>query len=468
MKKNSSKLFQHLQNCIKQYQLVQPGQQVLVAVSGGVDSMVLLSLMQEVALHWSLRLAAAHFNHHLRDIESTEDEAFVRRYCEGWALPLHSGEAQVATWCTVQRCSVETGARILRYRFLFQLADEHGFDRVATGHTADDQAETVLDHFLRGCGVTGLAGMRRQRERLIRPLLFANRQQILDYAVEKNIPFREDRSNYDLRIHRNRLRHELLPHLQQYNPQIHRTLVRLADKMAEVEEYLSAMAQSALAECLVSEGDDKIILDCQLFLAYFTILKKYLLRLCLKKLGQDERLWDNILYDKVLSLLSRSEQSYYRQLNDQVFFSRSGDRLTIGCSGEAWGEVTMDRLGGSLVRWGDWQLSMVEDRTALATIYQNRDPNQAWVSGDQLNWPLCLRSARPGDRFRPLHLAGSKTLSDFFIDEKIPRHQRRRIPVLWSGDQVVWVCGRRLDDRFKVTAETKTIYALRLTKQREQ
>ncbi|NLP09188.1 tRNA lysidine(34) synthetase TilS [bacterium] len=467
MKKSRIDLLHACRNYLQAHALVQPGQSVLVALSGGVDSMVLCALLRELSDSMAFRLAVAHFNHHLRGADSDEDEQFVLRMAAEWGLTAHSGGADVANWSADQGQSVETGARILRYQFLLDLAEKMSYDRVATGHNADDQAETVLDHFLRGAGVTGLCGMPRRRDRIIRPLLFADRRWISAFAEQHAVPFRRDSSNDDQAYRRNRLRHDLLPHLQQYNPRIRRTLTRLSGTMTEVDEYLNAMAEKAFGECCIQDEGGKIILDCQLFLAYFIILKKYLLRLCLSKLVDDEPFFDHALYDRALSILSGTGGQAYAVLGSRVFIEKVGKLLIIGRRPPPCAEVRIDRLQGTFPLWDGRRLRIFMANETLSTIRRNQDKKRAWVDGDKLTLPLTLRPMRDADRFRPLHLAGSKSLSDFFIDEKVPRHLRRRIPILWSGDQVVWVCGQRLDDRFKVTAETTRIYELRLAEQCE-
>ena len=355
MRKSRTDLLQACRNYLQVHELVQPGQSVLLAVSGGVDSMVLCALLRELAGPMALRLALAHFNHHLRGAESDEDERFVLRMAAEWGFTVHTSGADVASWSDEQRQSVETGARILRYRFLLDLAEKMGYDRVATGHNADDQAETVLDHFLRGSGVTGLCGMPRRRERIIRPLLFADRRWISAFAEQHAVPFRRDSSNEDQAYRRNRLRHELLPYLQQYNPRIHRTLTRLSDNMAEVDEYLTAMAEKAFGECCIRAEGGKIILDCQLFLAYFIILKKYLLRLCLSKLVAGESFFDHALYDRALSIVSGTGDQAYAVLGSRVFIERAGKVLIIGRRPLPCAEVRIS-AAGLLPLWDSWRL----------------------------------------------------------------------------------------------------------------
>ncbi len=465
-KKRRSTFAKELDAFVHKHELAACGDRLLVAVSGGVDSMVLCWLLRELAPAWNWHMEVAHFNHHLRADESDEDERFVQRQCSAWGLMVHSDGEDVAQWSKRNGHSIESGARILRYRFFQQLAASGHFDRIVTAHNRDDQAETVLDHFLRGSGVTGLAGIPVKRHRIIRPLLFADRARIQTFADNQKIDYRVDSSNSELAFRRNRLRLQLLPQLQeQYNPQIHHALARTAENLTEVEEYLLAGAEQCLSECRMAQKDDKIILDCKLFLPYFTILKKYLLRLCLQQLAIDERILDNTLFGKVLSGFYRQIGSFYHEIDHAVFFEKCRDELIIGRVPAVAAPLTIARLGEYRL-WDNWVLT-VSSSVDSEHIRNNKDPQCIWIDGEKLHLPLTVRTVCNGDRFQPLNMAGSQSLADFFINQKIPRHQRRRIPLLCSGDQIVWVCGYRLDDRFKITAQSKVVYQVRLAKQRE-
>lgn len=468
MKNHISTFAQDLDAYMREHNLAPANASLLLAVSGGVDSMVLFRLLRELAPAWGWRLSVAHFNHHLRGVESEQDEHFVQRQCTAWGLTAHVAGADAAAWSKENGHSVETGCRILRYRFLQQLADSLGYDRIVTAHNSNDQAETVLDHLLRGSGVTGLAGIPCQRDRIIRPLLFCDRARIQAFAETQQVPYREDSSNTDLSYRRNRLRWQLLPQLQEhYNPQIHRVLARMAENFAEVEEYLLVMAKQALSECRIEQNDDKIILDCKLFLPYFTILKKYLLRLCLQHLHFDERVLDNALFDKVLSGFCRQIGGYYYEIDHAVFFEKHNDVLVIGRIPDDALVQKMAPFPGEYPLWDGWVLTASASAEKIESILQNKDAQRVWIDGEKLHAPLTMRIAATGDRFHPLKLSGSQSLADFFINQKIPRYQRRRIPLLCCGDQIVWVCGYRLDDRFKVAPHSKLIYELRLARQRE-
>ena len=465
MKNEQSQLIRHVNDFLLRTDLVRSGQKLVVAVSGGMDSMVLCHALMTLAPAWSWTLAAAHFNHHLRGAESGGDEEFVRRQCLLWGMPLYLGGQEVALWSRQEGHSLESGARILRYRFLFDLLDKLGYDRLATGHNADDQVETVLDHLLRGSGVTGLCGIPSRRGALVRPLLFADRRHIAAYAREMEIPFREDSSNRDLRFRRNRLRHQLIPELEaQYNKQVRQSFRRLAENMTEVEAYLVAEAEKAFSECLRQQTGDKIVLDLERFLPYFNILKKYTLRLCVRRLGHDDRVLNHVRFATILAGLERRPSSWQLQLDKDLYLWIRSDAIEVAQSVAELKEVWLPRPEQEYLLWGEWRLIIRSDSASLSSIRSNPDSLRIWVDGGQLHWPLCVRAVQPGDRFYPLHMRGSKSLADFFIDAKVPRSERGTIPLLWSGDRLVWVCGLRLDDRFKVTPDTTDVYQLRLVK----
>jgi tRNA(Ile)-lysidine synthase len=468
MNKDQSPFIQRLSSHLERNDLLQSGQKLVIAVSGGMDSMVLCYALMKLAPAWSWKLAAAHFNHHLRGAESAGDEEFVRQQCLLWGLPLYLGGQEVALWSRQEGHSLESGARILRYRFLFDVLNKLGYDRLITGHNADDQVETVLDHMLRGSGVTGLCGMPGQRGAVIRPLLFAERRAIAEYAQENDIPFREDSSNQDLHFRRNRLRHQLIPDLEShYNKRVRQGIRRLAANMAEVECFLLDQAEKALLECQRPAGADKIILDLERFLPYFKVLKKYILRLCVRRLGYDDRILHHVMFSTILSGLERRPSSWQLRLQRDLYLWIRSDALEIGKSYSPLQEYVLWQPDKEYVLWEEWRLIISSDPVDVTAIRKNQDPHRVWVDGGELCWPLCVRSMRPGDRFHPLHMQGSKSVADFFIDCKVPRSDRQRIPLLWSGDRLVWVGGLRLDDRFKVTPSTTTVYQLRLVNKRD-
>jgi len=450
----------------RKHTLLQRGDRLLVAVSGGVDSIVLLDLLCRLRPEWQLEIVVAHFNHQLRGEESQEDEDLVRKLGDGKELPVIVEAKDVAAYCRTNKLSVETGARKLRYQFFDRAAKEMDCQKIAFGHTADDQAETILDHVMRGTGVAGLSGIPVQRGKYIRPLLFATRRQILAHAEELGLSYRYDSSNDDLTYKRNRIRHLLLPQIKkEFNPKVVTALNQLGSIMAEVDAYLVDQAKAAYSNCLRIQQDDKIVLDIIAFLAYFTPLQNYILRHALDALGDDPRGLDFQTTERIFRLLANRRQGKEIRLDSGLTVRLSSDALVLSKVKSFDSEIEITEIPGKYRLWQGFVLEINAESKPLEQVLFHRDPNVEWMDADLLGGPLCVRTFRVGDRFHPINLKGSKKLSDFFIDEKVPFYLRDNVPILECKSGIVWVCGYRLDDRYKVTDASKRFLRLELSKE---
>jgi len=440
---------------IKKGALISPGDKILVAVSGGVDSVVLLDLLWGIRKEYALELKVVHLNHQLRGKEADQDEEFVKRLAEDYGLECICQRADVKGFVEKNKVSIETGARLLRYEFFEEVLERTGFDKLATGHQGNDQAETFLDRLLRGSGLQGLAGIPASREKFIRPLLFATREEIQRYAREKGLPFREDSSNRSLEYRRNRIRWELIPLLEKFNPRIVQTLTRVCQILRENEEYLRHQAQEALQRAAKKVGKKEIILDIKKFSSYFIIVQKYVLFLALELLGvRGERVGFHEI-ERIVDLVKQGRKGRRVPITEEV-------EATLEEEGLVLYRRLREKLYQRIEVSKSYCLQDGEVRFSSQVIELNNHPpqfddnrNVELVDYDRLSQPLILRSPQRGDRFRPLGMKGFKKLSDFFTDEKIPRYLRERIPVLECSEGIVWVCGLRIDDRFKITPQTR-------------
>ena len=449
----------------KKHQLFNFGDSILVALSGGVDSVVLLHLLHRLMKEWGLKIHVAHLNHMIRGEESDGDELFVIELCAKWDVPCTVNRRDVPGFQKKEGISVEMAAREVRYKFLDEVAREQQCRCIAIAHNANDQAETVLDHLMRGSGITGLSGMPVKRDHYIRPLLFATRDEIERYAQEQALSFQKDSSNEDVSYKRNRIRHNLIHIIEeQFNPRAVSALNKVSSIMTEADEYLDYSANEALKHCIRYKDRDKIILDIIEFLAYFNILQKYVLRKALKHLGRDERLLNFKVFEKIRLLLEKRRYGTFLDLGQNVQIRLSPDELVIGTFHQHDEEIQIDSIPFKSDLWDGWNLEINRDGKPLDEIVKNSDLNVAWVDEDCLQGTLKVRTLREGDRFYPLNFKGSKKLSDFFIDKKIPFYERQRIPVLECRKGIVWLCGFRLDDRFKVTTRTKRVLNLKLSR----
>ena len=429
----------------------QPDCRVLLAVSGGIDSMTMTDLFRHSALR--LPFAVAHFNFHLRGTDSDGDEAFVAKWCREQGVSFFRNEADTSGYAASHGISVEMAARELRYDWFAALCREQGFTHLAVAHNLDDRAETMLLHLLRGTGMRGLTGIREDGPlpgvpgvRIIRPLLAFSRQEIEAYAVRAGVEYRVDATNSDVSIARNRLRHEVFPQLARINPSFLRTFEAEMKRFGEMELLLDAVfAEGKQDLCVDEEGVRRIFID--------RLLRKAQVSWWLFRLLED------CGFNAVQ--LSQIEESLSRQ-SGKTFFSPTHrlvkDRREL--------RVYPLSLPGS---------ADLTDRLDVRTfaVFPGFDPQQKpadvlFVDAALVRLPLSARTPREGDRFRPFGMRrGSKLLSDFFTDLKLDVAQKGREVVVTShnenGDEViVAIAGRRIDDRFKITAATRTVAAISL------
>jgi len=432
--------------------LVRKGDRVLLGVSGGIDSMVMLDLFKRIQTEWNLSLAVGHVNHGLRGEESDEDERFVQRSAVSSELPFMSEQIDIAAYRVKHGVSKHEAARALRYAFFERARTETRSDAVATAHHADDNAETVLMNALRGAGIRGLTGIpiRREPGAIIRPLLFAYRREIEDYGHTRLVEFREDSSNASLAYTRNRLRHEVIPFLSKdLQTDAARSLNRvsslmrsLGDSVAFETRKLAASAVSADAE----RGITSVSIDALKLAPLF--LQDELILHVLRTLGIEPTT------QKVQSCLALGNQPSGRILDLSAGITVLHDRRSLlFCR-----PVPQEKYEQQVELGGDYDFPGF--RLSLKVLPEvpkrfDHPPQTEFADADRLGNHLVVRSWREGDWFIPLGMSGRKKLSDFFVNKKIARTEKHRTPVLESDGAIVWVCGLRLDQRFRVTPSTR-------------
>jgi tRNA(Ile)-lysidine synthase len=440
---------------VRQRRLFEQGQHVLVAVSGGPDSVALLSLLHQLASSWGLALTAAHFNYGLRGRESDGDEAFVVSLCRGLDVPLHTQRLPLGL--RRRGVSIQAAARQLRYEALKTLARECGADRIAVGHTADDQAETVLLWALRGAGLAGLGGMPPSREGvIIRPLYDVTRQDVLAYLDGVRVRYRQDSSNAKPVYLRNRIRHEVMPVLKRIVPSGAKALCRLADLCRADERYLAEEVRALCATELRRMRGGGWVLDRSFLQPLPLALQRRVVREALRRCDSQHRAASAESVDRVIASLTKST-------------SRRADlksvRVTVTATQVAFtpvGQGIPERDGvkplepseiniPSLVTWaGTGQQIHVRPLSESSAAGRPVEPSRSIVlDADRFSGPLVVRSWRPGDRFCPLGMNGrSKKIQDLFTDLKVPIEQRATVPILEAPEGIVWVVGYRQDERF--------------------
>ena len=456
-----------------------PGQLILVGVSGGPDSVCLLDALHRIGYS----VIAAHYNHHLR-ADSDIDVAFVKSLADSIGVPFAVGEGNVSEFSRKERLSLEESARILRYRFLFEYAQQMGAQAVAVGHTADDQVETVLMHFLRGAGLDGLKGMLprailpawHNHIPLVRPLLETRRETVLAYCQEYGWQPRLDPTNLDTTFFRNRLRHELIPTLETYNPRFREVIARTARTLAADQDALQGITDLAWQGCLLRLGQTHLALSTSAFVQHPTGIQRRLLRKGIAGLRPGLRDVDFAAVERALQFLTEIQEGVCELTGNLRVFAE-GKRFWLAenesdLPTDEWPQMSMAMMGDAPVLLGiPGKVSLREGWVIRAEQFAPSgpvpvQPDRVWLEAGDLPLLFTIRPRRPGDFFRPLGMAGKAVkLSDFMINVKIPRRARDTWPLVCVGKQIAWIPGVRLAEPFRITETTRKVIQLRLERE---
>ncbi len=445
---------------------------LLVAVSGGADSTALLHVLHRLQPRLGLnRLTVAHFDHRLRGEESTEDARFVRLMAEGLGLDCITGSEDVQEHRRTRGGSVEMAARTCRQGFFREAAVACGADALAVGHTAGDQAEEVLLRLLRGTGPSGLAGMRpKERNGIIRPLLFVTKREILEYLHAHGLPFREDPSNFEATCRRNVLRREVMPLFEKhFHPAVVRTLSRGAELSREEEAYWAAVVEEQWGGVCEASPPSRVHLKLASLGNLHIALQRRLVRHGISLLKGNLQRIEACHIDAVLRLAFRSISGRSVRLPGRIRVTREGSLLVLsqhtGFANTSIASPVVVANPGNF-RFGEWMLRFSQgSREEVLDVGGNfHSPFRASLDAHRIAWPIHLRHWQTGDRFQPLGLGGTKKLQDFFVDSKVPRSLRQDILLVCDTVKICWVVGHRLDDRVKVTQNTGAVLVIEARK----
>jgi tRNA(Ile)-lysidine synthetase-like protein len=465
---------------IAEHRLLALGDRVVVGVSGGPDSLALLHVLNQLRDELQISLHVAHLNHQLRDAESDADAQFVMQTAEAWNLSATIQARDVRALASAQHLSLEEAARYARYSFLAEVAEQVGAGRIAVAHNADDQVETVLMHFLRGAGLAGLRGMpydfgfsildfgfenqapnQKSQIRVVRPLLDVPRADVLAYCSEHGLTPRQDASNLDTTLFRNRLRHEVLPYLEKLNPNLRQVLLHTSHVLADDHALLEGEARAAYAR-VAHEEAGAIVFSLEAWRALPPALQRGTLRAAVQQLRHHLRDIDWVHVEDARRVALEKGTGAQATLPGGLVLVVGYDRFAIreSTAPEPSPDIPLlkvDRLelavpGATPLPESAWmvetEITDHEEKTA--------DRWTAFLDADEAGSALALRHRRPGDRFQPAGMHGqTKSLHEFMIDGKIPQSVRGNLPILVAGDHILWVCGWRVDERARTTPSTR-------------
>ncbi len=451
-----------VETAIRHYHMLDEGDTVLVGVSGGPDSVALLHSLVTLGHRWSLRLVIAHLNHQLRGATADQEAAFVGRLSASLGIPCEIGSKNVAKYGAEHRLSLQEAARIVRYALYDEVAAKYSASKIALGHHADDNAESILMHLLRGTGPLGLIGIPPVRQGyIIRPLIGLTRKEILAFLELGDFEYMRDRSNLDTKYLRNRIRHELLPHLKKrYNPNTVCALNRLASILRDEEDFWDLEVRKTLQDLVLDQTPDRLSLLARGLSDLHPALLRRLVRHAVSSLKGELRRLDHVHVEAVVRLIAAPSPSGRLDLPQGVSVVRDREEVSflLGLPEEIVGfEYDIPRMRTTFIREIGIFLKLSVCDASEVSHPKDHPLTTALFDLTAVCFPLKVRNFKHGDRFRPLGMAGSQKVKTFFINHKVPRSKRLRCPILLSGGRIIWVGGYRIDDSAKVTEKTKKV-----------
>jgi tRNA(Ile)-lysidine synthase len=471
--KNEKKILHTVRETISVHRMFSRGDSVLVAVSGGPDSVALAYVLLTLAVEYSLRPAIAHLNHCLRGPDSDRDAEFVIVLARQLGLPVYAERKDVLAFQRSRRLSLEEAGRRIRYDFFDAVSAKYGFNKIALGHHSDDNAELVLINLLRGSGPLGLSGIAPVREgKIVRPLIHLRRSEIINYLAEKKLPYLTDASNTDPAFMRNKIRHYLIPELQTaYNPRIIETLNRLGEIIRAEEQWLDDALELVLKQCVSFRADQKISLALPDFNQLPKAVKRRVIRKAILWVKKDLRRITLLHVDAILHLIEKGRVTGQLNLPDGVLVERNTVELTILKRNKVGKrqdyrilqkistdyQYTIFEAGTLFIKEADVSMALCEIDADDLPDFKKTGAHIAFFDLDRLRFPLLVRNLRPGDRFSPLGVNGTQKVKKYFINHKIPSAQRRICPLLLSGGNIIWIAGHRIDNAVKVSPQTRRV-----------
>ncbi len=431
---------------IKSSELFNPEDRILLTVSGGIDSMVMARLFMEAGFNYGI----AHCNFQLRGTDADSDEKLVEEYAAAYNLPYYLVKFNTKEYARTKGISIQMAARELRYDWFEKIRSENGYKYIAVAHNSDDVIETILNNLIRGTGIRGLTGIKEKNDSIIRPVLVFSREKIEKYQKENNIPYREDKSNQSLKYSRNRLRHVVIPELEKINPGFREGIIETAAYIAGAEQIFTKAIKARKNEVLSKEHDlikidkkallklNNIATYLYEFIREFAFPKESIPKILSKLEDPGKQFFSQthrLLIDRRYILITRIKKDESREYDIYENTKRLTEPIQLALSTE---DINPGFKPGS-------------------------SRNIAFLNHSKLSFPLRLRKWKNGDRFMPLGLNNMKKLSDFFIDEKLSLIDKENTWILLSGNKIAWIVGHRIDNRFRITEDSRRILKIELS-----
>lgn len=452
-------MLDRIKKTIKEHNLIENGDRIIVAISGGPDSVCLLHVLNELKDEYNLDIYGAHLNHNFRGMDAQIDAQYVSKLCDELNILCFVKSMDVPKYAKENSLSPEEAGRILRYDFFEEVAERTSATKIAVAHNENDQAETVLMRLLRGTGLQGLTAIHLSRGKIIRPLLNIDRNSIEEYCEKHKLSPRIDKTNLESVYKRNKIRLELIPYLKEnYNPNIMESLVNTAEVLKADFDFIEEKSRETYSELVCTENEKSLILPLKGIKNLHSALKSRVIRLAAEQLLGRQEVLEYKHVQNVLELIEKSETGKKITLPLGLIAKISYDNICFTTEEEENKifeyELPIEDTIHIAEIEGNFTAKVIE-RKEMGGI--SRDKYRKCFDYGKVKNMLNVRNRREGDRFYPLGLTGSKKLKDFFIDYKIDRDKRDRIPLVCDGDEILWVVGFRISEKYKITDETTEI-----------
>lgn len=448
---------------IRENNMFQKGDKVIAAVSGGPDSICLLNVLFALKDKLGISIAAAHVNHCLRGREADEDEEYVRRFCDRLGIEFYSKKEHIRRVAEEKNISIESAGRIVRYEFFNELKDKLSAQKIAIAHNSNDQAETVLMRIFRGTGTEGLTGIRPVRDGIfVRPLINVSRQEIEEYCRENMLNPRVDKTNLESIYTRNKIRLELLPYLKKnFNPDIINALNRLADTVSKDNEYLEEISLNKFRSYCEFRGN-KVIIKKDAFKEKESILSR-IIRNSIYKINGSLYNLERIHILEIINLYTRGTGKKIMLPGNIIAENVYGNIYIYTYSEEDFNNINKEhRINiGENKFFEDYKLFISSQVLQFDKKIDFLDKNNSkYFDYNKINGNIFIRYRQTGDVFSPLGMKGKRKLKDIFMDLKIPRQERERVPLICFGNEIAWIVGYRISEKFKIDNTTKKVLQL--------
>ena len=447
---------------IADHSLLSVGDSVLIALSGGPDSVALLHVLTRLRRAMKLSLTAVYVNHQIRKRAALAEEKFCQKLCDKFDIDLDIVGEDIPALAKRRKVGIEEAARDFRYELFDLLALEDGHNRIALGHHADDRAETVLFRVLRGTGISGLGGIPARRGKIVRPLYDLTKAQILSHLKSKRLSYCTDQSNESTDYRRNYLRNRLLPEIRkEFNPQVDKALLNLAEISTVDDRYLDRLTTLAFRKCVAVSAGGKFELDLIIVDRYDTAILRRLLRKCYQGLVPSQVTPDKEVIDRLADLVSGRGKSVslpnriqaVRIDNGLVLYRRERHSYAVPLQPDGKSRIEFPAIDFTCRLKENWRGRPIKKRGSGKVI----------LDWEKIRPPILVRHIKPGDRFRPLGLGGTKKVGDFLTDRKVPPVYRDEIPVVCDTEGIIWVVGYEIDNRVKIDEDTKKVITIGFT-----